>query len=168
MASNKIALLDTFPNGTQEFFVFIFFKCDSRIIRDREVGNKWDFFDCVKFCSHLEGGVARLITKPSHRARIAYYGLVRMVDRLAGHVLAALEGRDDTIVAYVSDHGEALGERGLWWKSTFYDESSKVPIIFAGPGIEESPVDDRVTGLLDLSATILDLAGVPALPGQVG
>jgi len=114
------------------------------------------------------GGVARVIAKPSHRARIAYYGLVRMVDRLAGQVLAALEGRDDTIVAYVSDHGEALGERGLWWKSTFYDESSKVPMIFAGPGIEESRVDDRVTGLLDLSATILDLAGVPALPGQVG
>jgi choline-sulfatase len=41
-------------------------------------------------------------------------------------------------------------------------------MIFAGPGIEESRVDDRVTGLLDLSATILDLAGVPALPGQVG
>ena len=114
------------------------------------------------------GGVSQVAAEQALKARIAYYGLIRMVDRLAGQLLAALEKRDDTIVVYVSDHGEALGERGLWWKSTFYDESAKVPMILAGPGIKEGHVDDRVTGLLDLSATILDLAGASALPGQVG
>ena len=54
MTSNNIALLDTFLNGTQEFLVLTFFKCDSWIVSDREVRNKWDFFDCVKFCGHLE------------------------------------------------------------------------------------------------------------------
>ena len=54
MASDNIALLDTFLNGTQEFLVLTFLKCDSRIVRYREVRNKWNFFDRIKFCGHLE------------------------------------------------------------------------------------------------------------------
>lgn len=102
------------------------------------------------------------------RARTAYYGLVRMIDRLAGRVFDAVAGRKDTIVIYVSDHGEALGERGLWWKSTFYEESARVPMIVAGPGFAQGAVSGRVTSLFDLSATLLDWAGAGALPGQVG
>jgi choline-sulfatase len=114
------------------------------------------------------GQVDRIDAAATNRARTAYYGLVRMIDRLVGQVIDAVGDRDDTIVIYVSDHGEALGERGLWWKSTFYDESAKVPMIMAGPGIMAGHVDHRVTSLFDLSRTILDLTGSMPLPGHVG
>src|SRR5690606_37515660 len=54
------------------------------------------------------------------RARTAYYGLVTAMDANIGRVLAALEAAgldENTLVIYVSDHGEHLGNRGLWWKS---------------------------------------------------
>jgi choline-sulfatase len=64
---------------------------------------------------------------------------------------AGLEG--DTQVVYTSDHGDNLGTRGLWGKSTFYEESVAVPLIMAGldigHGVCDAPVD-----LLDLSVTI--------------
>lgn len=114
------------------------------------------------------GGVEQIGAEAAIRARAAYYGLVRMIDRLAGQMISAVAERDDTVVIYTSDHGEAMGERGLWWKSTFYDESAKVPLILAGPGIAEGRVDERVTSLFDLSATLLDIGGADPLPGQVG
>ncbi len=114
------------------------------------------------------GAVDRIDDAAACRARTAYYGLVRMIDRLAGKIMSAVGERDDTVVIYTSDHGEALGERGLWWKSTFFDESAKVPLIMAGPGIRRRQVDDRVTSLFDLSATILDLGNARVMQGHVG
>ncbi len=100
-------------------------------------------------------------------SRAAYYGLVRMVDQLAGQVFDHVAGRADTVSIYASDHGEALGERGLWWKSTMYDESAKVPLILRGPGFPSGLTESKVTNLMDLSATILSL-GQASLPGHQG
>lgn len=104
------------------------------------------------------------------RSRTAYYGLVRMIDRLAGQVIDAVDAAalDDTVTVYASDHGEALGERGLWWKSTMHDESVRVPLICRGPGMPAGRIDRRVTSLLDLSATLLGWAGADRLPGMRG
>ena len=116
----------------------------------------------------VAGGVDRIDGSATMRARRAYYGLVRMIDRFAGRVFDAVAGREDTVVIYLSDHGEALGERGLWWKSTFYDESAVVPLIVSGPGVPVGAVDNRVISLTDLTATLMDWAGADALPGQGG
>lgn len=113
------------------------------------------------------GKVAEVSADAVARSRAAYYGLVRMVDRLAGGVFDLVDGRTDTVSIYASDHGEALGERGLWWKSTMYDESAKVPLVLRGPGLGVGQVDTRVANLMDLSATILAL-GDANLPGHVG
>lgn len=105
------------------------------------------------------------------RARAAYYGLVETLDGQVGQVLAALEASglsETTVVVYLSDHGEHLGERGLWWKSTLYDESAKVPLIVKGPGLPKGQMRDAVVNLTDLTATLLDLAQAPALPGAQG
>ena len=102
------------------------------------------------------------------KSRAAYYGLVRLVDQIAGRITSALEGRENTVTIYASDHGESLGERGLWWKSTMYDESAKVPLIIRAPGMSAGAVDQRVVSLMDLSATILKWADAAALPGHVG
>jgi choline-sulfatase len=106
------------------------------------------------------------------RARTAYYGLVTRLDLLIGEILAALESSglvEDTLVVYSTDHGDQLGERGLFWKHTFYDESVKVPLILAWPG--RLPAGERraqVVNLVDLTATLLDALGAPPLPHGQG
>lgn len=114
------------------------------------------------------GGVDAVSASAIGKSRAAYYALVRMIDRLAGRVLATIADRTDTVAIYTSDHGEALGERGLWWKSTFHEESVKVPLIISGDGFGQAAVDQRVTSLMDLSATLLGLSHAPNLPGHTG
>jgi choline-sulfatase len=70
------------------------------------------------------------------RAIAGYSGLVSSMDENVGDVLQALRAaglEDSTRVIYTSDHGDNAGARGLWGKSTFYEESAGVPLIFAGP-----------------------------------
>ena len=106
------------------------------------------------------------------RARTAYYGLVASMDRMIGRILDRLEQRglvNDTLVVYVSDPGDQLGERGLWWKQTFYDQSVAVPLTLAWPGV--LPAGERrnqVVNLIDLAATVLDALGAPPLPNATG
>lgn len=106
------------------------------------------------------------------RARAAYYGLTTRLDALVGQVLEQLEAlglADSTLVVYSSDHGDQLGERGLWWKQTFFDESAKVPLILSWPGV--LPAGERraqVLNLVDVGPTLLDAAAAPALPGADG
>ena len=102
------------------------------------------------------------------RARTAYHGLVRMIDRLVGPLLETVENDADTVSVYASDHGEALGERGLWWKSTMYEESASVPLIVRGAGFGAGAVDDRVASLIDLSATLVALGDAVPPPGHRG
>ena len=71
------------------------------------------------------------------RARTAYYALVYRLDTMIGELLRCLadEGLDEnTLVVYTTDHGDQLGERGLWWKHTLYEESVRVPLIVRWPG----------------------------------
>lgn len=114
------------------------------------------------------GGVDDVSAQAIHKSRTAYYALVHMIDRLAGRVFDTIADRNDTVAIYTSDHGEALGERGLWWKSTFHEESVKVPLIISGDGFDQAAVDDRVTNLTDLSATLLGLSHAQMLPGHMG
>jgi choline-sulfatase len=104
------------------------------------------------------------------RTRVAYYGLCSFLDRQVDAILNALRSAglsENTVVIYTSDHGEALGEHGLWWKSTFYDGSSRVPLLMAGPGISRGAVTRNVS-LMDIGSTLLDLCGIAPLPGASG
>lgn len=99
----------------------------------------------------------------TRRARRAYYGMMSHVDDLFGRVLAALSDSDlaeNTIVLFTSDHGDMLGERGMWYKKTLFEPAIRVPLIFAGPGIEAGRADTPVS-LVDLLPTLVDLAGAP-------
>jgi choline-sulfatase len=95
------------------------------------------------------------------RARHAYYGSISYLDERVAEVLAALERAslaDDTVVLFLADHGDMLGERGLWYKMSFYDWSARVPLIMAGPGV---PAGHRVkshAALVDILPTLVDLA----------
>jgi choline-sulfatase len=101
----------------------------------------------------------------------AYYGLCSFQDHNVGRLMSALESNglvDDTLVVYTSDHGDNLGARGLWGKSTLYQESVTVPMIAAGPGLAAGSVCRTPVDLLDLYPTILAGAGVDPAPEMYG
>ena len=101
----------------------------------------------------------------------AYLACISFVDHQVGTVLDALEASpyaDNTIILLWSDHGYHLGEKGIFKKVTLWDRSTKVPMIVAGPGLPEGQVTHRVTQLLDVYPTLLDLCGLPANPVNEG
>lgn len=96
-------------------------------------------------------------------AKCAYYGLTSFMDDCVGRVLQALEDSgqaDDTVVVYVSDHGDMMGDLGFWTKQVMYDASAGVPMIIAGPGIPKARRVTTGTSLLDIAATALDVTGI--------
>lgn len=96
------------------------------------------------------------------RSRRAYFANISYVDEKIGEVLEALRGtrqEDDTIIAFVSDHGDMLGERGLWFKMNFFEGSARVPLMIAAAGLPVGRIDAPVS-TMDLTPTLCDLAGI--------
>lgn len=92
-----------------------------------------------------------------------YYGNLAQMDECAGKVLDALTrlGLDqNTIVVYTSDHGEMLGDLGLWNKFQFYQGSCGVPLMFRLPGSSPATCETPIS-LISLYSTMTDLCGVP-------
>jgi choline-sulfatase len=97
-------------------------------------------------------------------ARHAYYAAISYVDEKVGAVLEALRstGLDEgTIVVFTADHGEFLGERGLWYKMSFLEPAARVPLFVSGPGLPAGRRVEAPVSLLDLAPTLLELASVP-------
>jgi len=94
-------------------------------------------------------------------ARHAYLGSVSYLDGLVGRLSAILQktGLDEnTIVIFTSDHGDMLGERGLWYKKSFFEDSCRIPLIIGGPGLTQSSCAANVS-LVDLLPTLMSIAG---------
>ncbi len=103
----------------------------------------------------------KLSPRQIRAARRAYYAMISYCDDLLGRMLAALEiagATEDTIVIATSDHGDMLGERGLWYKMNFYERAIRVPLIFAGPGIKRGQRIRPPVSQLDLLPTLQDLS----------
>ncbi len=101
----------------------------------------------------------------------AYLASTSFMDAQLGRVLEALEasGRaENTIVIAWSDHGYHLGEKLISGKNSLWDRSTRVPLIFAGPGIVAGTDCGRPVELLDIFPTLLELAGLPARPDLEG
>ena len=107
-----------------------------------------------------------------HRARAAYWALVHRMDVMIGEILGALEKNNllrNTLIVYTSDHGDMLGEHGLWWKHVFFEESVRIPAIFSWPEqILAGRRYSEIVSSLDINATILDALGAPELPNSHG
>ena len=111
----------------------------------RETWNYDDFFDAKR----LRAGLT------------AYYGLCSFLDFQIGRVLTALDESGfahDTLILYTSDHGESLGNRGLWGKSVMYEESSGVPLVMAGPGVDAGRRCATAVSLVDVYPTVVESA----------
>ena len=108
------------------------------------------------------------------RARRAYYGSISYIDGMVGELLDVLEKcgmAENTAIVFTSDHGEMLGERGIWFKKHFYEDSLKIPLIVNAPWSPSGRVAE-LASLVDLLPTFCGLAqgspwesGVEALEG---
>lgn len=102
----------------------------------------------------------------------AYYAMVTYVDDLVADIVAALDRTgylDNTIIVYTTDHGEMLGERGLWYKNQLLESAIRIPMIAAGPGIVSGATPDQLVSLMDLFPTFRDLCDAPSwneVPGR--
>ena len=99
----------------------------------------------------------------------AYLASVSFVDSQVGRVLKALERNgldDDTLVVLWSDHGYHLGEKQITGKNTLWDRSTRVPLIFAGPGVRAGQRSGRPVELLDIYPTLSELCNL-TIPGHL-
>ena len=104
------------------------------------------------------------------RARRAYFGAISYLDHRIGRLLEALERFDrlgNTVIVLTSDHGDLLGERGLWYKMHFFEWAVRVPLIVRAPSLRPRRVMPPVS-LLDLAPTLIELGGGTAAPGALG
>lgn len=96
-------------------------------------------------------------------ARRAYFGNISYVDDWTGRLVGTLEASgaaDDTVVVLVADHGDMLGERGLWYKMNFFEGSSRVPLVVHSPARFSPRRVGAPVSLVDVLPTLCDLAGV--------
>ena len=94
-----------------------------------------------------------------------------MTDEHVGRLLQVVDRSplsDNTVVIYLSDHGEMAGQHGIWQKQCFYESSVRVPLIFRGPNLVEGIGVSQNVSLVDVMPTLLDLAQTPIPDGLRG
>jgi arylsulfatase A-like enzyme len=107
-----------------------------------------------------------------HEAVQAYLAQISFADATVGRVLDALDKSayaKDTVVCLWSDHGWYLGEKQRWHKGGLWEEATRIPLIFAGPGVgKPGSACDRPVSLVDLYPTLVELCGLPPVEGLDG
>jgi len=110
--------------------------------------------------------------KLAQQIKEAYYATTSFLDVQIGRILTKLEetGLDkNTIVVFTSDHGYHLGEHGHWQKQTLFENSTRVPLIFSGPGIKKNiKINKSPVELIDIYPTLMDLTGIDTPDHVVG
>ncbi len=109
----------------------------------------------------IEASYVPLSEEEVRRARRAYLANVSYFDSMIGQIVQTLDEigeLDNTIVIVTADHGDMLGERGLWYKMNFFEHSARVPLVMAGPGITKGAASNACS-LVDLLPTFIDIAG---------
>lgn len=96
-------------------------------------------------------------------ARHAYYGSVSYLDDLVGRLLSVMKKTsldENTVIVFTSDHSDMLGERGLWYKKSFFEGSCKIPFIISGPMLSPKRCEADMS-LVDLLPTLMAIGGDP-------
>lgn len=121
---------------------------------------------------HYAHAQDRMTIEDAHvrNARHAYYGMCSYIDDKVGRIMDVLRetGLDDnTLVVFTADHGEMLGERGMWFKQSFFESSTRVPLIIRSPKGGRSGRVSELVSLVDLLPTFMDLATNGHAPAPV-
>jgi choline-sulfatase len=146
---------------------------------DMKLPDTWGKVDLSRVPKEISAAIRRNAPTPElHDAeqakrRIAlYYGNLAQMDDCVGRVLTALRELDlekDTVVLYTADHGEMLGEHGLWQKFVFYEPSVGVPLVVRAPGVTPGGARSKTpVSLVQALPTLLDLCGLPSVSGLDG
>lgn len=119
-----------------------------------------------RWLHYAHGGDLHNVTSEHvQTARHAYFGMCSYIDDKVGRILSALQElnlESETAVIFTSDHGEMLGERGMWFKQSFFEWSATVPLIIRLPGMDAQPRVDELVSLVDLLPTFADIANTEA------
>lgn len=110
----------------------------------------------------METDKVELTPETIRKARHAYYANTSYFDAMLGDLVKTLKDTnqfENTIIIVTSDHGDMLGERGLWYKMNFFEHSARVPLVMAGPSIAQGTVSNACS-LVDLLPTFLDIAAL--------
>ncbi|MCO4318404.1 choline-sulfatase [Phyllobacterium sp. 21LDTY02-6] len=113
----------------------------------------------LEACDH---GAFEITRDEVRRARRGYFANISYVDDKIGELIETLQTTrmlDDTIILFTSDHGDMLGERGLWFKMNFFEGSARVPLMIAAHGIDPAAIT-RPVSTLDINPTLAALAGI--------
>ena len=134
--------------------------------RAKRIDNDWDDIPKAGITKNSES--IGLEGEPDKERRVlsAYYASVTFMDAQVGRLLDALARlglRENTIVVFTSDHGYHLGEHDLWQKVSLHEESARIPIVIAAPGIAPGTAT-TLAEQIDLYPTLADLAGLPIPP----
>ena len=109
--------------------------------------------------------VAAMTDRNKQEVTAAYYAMIELIDENVGRMIASLQETDqlkNTIVIFMSDHGEMLGDHGIYLKGPhFYEEAVRVPLVFSWPGhFQKERREEGLMELTDIAPTLLDSAGL--------
>ncbi len=113
---------------------------------------------------------AALLPQDIREIKEAYYASCEFVDRHIGRLLDALEAAgkmNDAYIFFMSDHGEMLGDRNMYQKFCAYDASARIPMIAVGSGFTPGTFSEIPVTDWDVTATILDIAGIDDIPADM-
>jgi len=108
----------------------------------------------------IEADKVKVSDEEVRRARHGYFANVSYFDHQLGVLIKTLKETDlydNTVVIVTADHGDMLGERGLWYKMNLFEHAARVPLIIAGPQVQTGKIEAPVS-LVDLLPTMLDIA----------
>lgn len=113
---------------------------------------------------HYGQDKCELSDRDYRNARRGYYGMISHIDELLGRLMQALDESgytSNTMVIFSSDHGDMIGERGMWFKKTLFNPAIQVPMIISHPDFKAQRVSAPVS-LLDIFPTLLEVGGIDA------
>ncbi|MCX7011319.1 MAG: sulfatase-like hydrolase/transferase, partial [Candidatus Sumerlaeota bacterium] len=159
IARNGLALIGSVPKGEPWFIQVNFDGPHPPMDITKSMYENWKD---ATFPPAWNGGKTAQSAKAASSRR-NYAAMINNIDSWLGRFQEELRKRgelESTVIAYCADHGEMLGDRGMSGKSKPYHPSACVPLVVAGPGIQQGVTCDKPVETLDLVATFLDLAGV--------
>jgi len=160
---NGIEMLRNFPRGAPWHLAVNFTGPHEPFDAPRELLDRWSNVE-FELPRAVPEGADDLAPEEHLAVRRNYAAMLEGIDEWVGRFVAEVERRgelDNTFIVYASDHGEMLGDHGLWGKKVFYEPSVRVPLVVAGPQVAGSgALSDALVELPDAAATFLEVAGI--------
>ena len=172
IARNGLELLDRAPDGKPWHLVLNFVGPHPPMDITHSMANSYRGPDRVVDGFEQPHNYPGPIPPEQHvRIRQNYAAMIENIDRWLGVFVDTLKQRGDyenTLIVYSSDHGEMLGDHGLWGKGFPHQPSAGVPLCIAGPGVRQGSESDAMASLIDVTATFMDYAEAGTLEYQDG